>query len=180
MAASASASSSPIAQIMLPTRGSITTPFHRTSFLPNISLISRSLSSSLPPSSNLRISGPKRSSSYCIKASSEDTPEETSQVGEVFSGLKEKWDAIENKPMVVIYGGGAAVGVWLAAAIIDAIDGVPVVSDNILSPMIPKFMELVGLGYTGWFIYQYLLFKSTRKELADDIEALKKKIIGSE
>ncbi|XP_071711792.1 protein CURVATURE THYLAKOID 1A, chloroplastic-like isoform X2 [Rutidosis leptorrhynchoides] len=171
MAASASASSSPIAQIMLPTRGSITTPFHRTSFLPNISLISRSLSSSLPPSSNLRISGPKRSSSYCIKASSEDTPEETSQVGEVFSGLKEKWDAIENKPMVVIYGGGAAVGVWLAAAIIDAIDGVPV---------IPKFMELVGLGYTGWFIYQYLLFKSTRKELADDIEALKKKIIGSE
>ncbi|KAJ0525735.1 putative cyanobacterial aminoacyl-tRNA synthetase, CAAD domain, protein CURVATURE THYLAKOID 1 [Helianthus annuus] len=73
--------------------------------------------------------------------------------------------------MVVIYGGGAALGLWLSATVVDAINGVPV---------IPKFLELVGLGYTGWFIYRYLLFKSTRKELADDIEALKKKIIGSE
>lgn len=24
---------------------------------------------------------------------------------------------------------------------------------------LPKFMELVGLGYTSWFIYRYLLFK---------------------
>ncbi|KAD2126030.1 hypothetical protein E3N88_41803 [Mikania micrantha] len=81
------------------------------------------------------------------------------------------WNALENKPMFVIYGGGAALGVWLSSTVIEAFNGVPV---------IPKFLELVGLGYTGWFIYRYLLFKSTRKELADDIEALKKKIIGSE
>jgi hypothetical protein len=24
---------------------------------------------------------------------------------------------------------------------------------------LPKLMELVGLGYTSWFIYRYLLFK---------------------
>ncbi|PWA84812.1 cyanobacterial aminoacyl-tRNA synthetase, CAAD domain-containing protein [Artemisia annua] len=60
------------------------------------------------------------------------------------------WDAIENKTMVVIYVGGAVVGVWLASTVIDAINGLPVV---------PKFMELVGLRYTGWFIYRYLLFK---------------------
>lgn len=24
---------------------------------------------------------------------------------------------------------------------------------------LPKFMELVGLGYTAWFVYRYLLFK---------------------
>lgn len=24
---------------------------------------------------------------------------------------------------------------------------------------LPKLMELVGLGYTGWFVYRYLLFK---------------------
>lgn len=24
---------------------------------------------------------------------------------------------------------------------------------------LPKIMELVGLGYTGWFVYRYLLFK---------------------
>jgi hypothetical protein len=26
-------------------------------------------------------------------------------------------------------------------------------------------MELVGLGYTAWFVWRYLLFKSSREEL---------------
>jgi hypothetical protein len=69
-------------------------------------------------------------------------------------------------------------------------------------------MELVGLGYTGWFVYRYLLFKvlivlvwihhltgsvalvtlltcasplqESRKQLADDVESLKKSIAGAE
>lgn len=24
---------------------------------------------------------------------------------------------------------------------------------------VPKLLELVGLGYTSWFVYRYLLFK---------------------
>ncbi|RRT61116.1 hypothetical protein BHE74_00009320 [Ensete ventricosum] len=28
-----------------------------------------------------------------------------------------------------------------------------------LKEKLPKIMELVGLGYTGWFVYRYLLFK---------------------
>ncbi|KAG0455043.1 hypothetical protein HPP92_024335 [Vanilla planifolia] len=49
-----------------------------------------------------------------------------------------------------------------------------------LKQKLPKLLELVGLGYTGWFVYRYLLFKSSRKELAEDFEALKKKIAGTE
>jgi hypothetical protein len=30
---------------------------------------------------------------------------------------------------------------------------------------IPKAFELVGLTYSGWFTYRYLLFKSSREEL---------------
>lgn len=41
---------------------------------------------------------------------------------------------------------------------------------------LPKLFELVGLGYSAWFTYRYLLFKSSREELVEDIEALKKKI----
>lgn len=41
---------------------------------------------------------------------------------------------------------------------------------------LPKVFELVGLGYSAWFTYRYLLFKSSREELVEDIEALKKKI----
>jgi len=36
-------------------------------------------------------------------------------------------------------------------------------------------MELISLGYTGWFIYHYLLFKSSRKELVAGIQELKRK-----
>ena len=88
-----------------------------------------------------------------------------------FSDLKEKWDAIENKSTGLLYGGGAIVAVWLSSTIVGAINSVP---------LLPKLLELIGLGYTGWFVYRYLLFKSSRKELATDIEALKKKIAGTE
>jgi len=35
----------------------------------------------------------------------------------------------------------------------------------IAPPQLPKLMELVGLGYTAWFVYRYLLFKDSREEL---------------
>ncbi|MCI24256.1 protein CURVATURE THYLAKOID 1A chloroplastic-like, partial [Trifolium medium] len=60
------------------------------------------------------------------------------------------WDAVENKSTVLVYGGGALVAVWLSSILVGAINSVP---------LLPKIMELVGLGYTGWFVYRYLLFK---------------------
>ncbi|KAH7332242.1 hypothetical protein KP509_20G077500 [Ceratopteris richardii] len=39
-----------------------------------------------------------------------------------------------------------------------------------------KILELVGLGYSGWFVCRYLLFKENRKELVVEIEKLKTKI----
>ncbi|KAJ4955506.1 hypothetical protein NE237_012289 [Protea cynaroides] len=102
-------------------------------------------------------------------SSSEETP--TADVGEVFEDLKGKWDALENKSTVLLYGGGSIVAVWLSSIVVGAINSVP---------LLPKIMEFVGLGYTGWFVYRYLLFKSSRKELATDIETLKKKIAGTE
>jgi len=47
-------------------------------------------------------------------------------------------------------------------------------------PQIPKLFELVGLGYTAWFVYRYLLFKDSREELVKDVDSLKKKITGGE
>nr|AAB00107.1 unknown [Arabidopsis thaliana] len=103
------------------------------------------------------------------RASSEETS--SIDTNELITDLKEKWDGLENKSTVLIYGGGAIVAVWVSSIVVGAINSVP---------LLPKVMELVGLGYTGWFVYRYLLFKSSRKELAEDIESLKKKIAGSE
>eukprot|EP00873_Tetraselmis_striata_P040971 jgi/Tetstr1/461235/TSEL_006365.t1 len=83
--------------------------------------------------------------------------------------LTAKWDAIENKSGVAVYAGGAVVLLWFSSTIIGAINNVPV---------LPKLMELVGLGYTAWFVYRYLLFKSSREELISDVDELKKKITG--
>ncbi|KAL9304062.1 hypothetical protein ACSQ67_021325 [Phaseolus vulgaris] len=93
------------------------------------------------------------------------------QVEIISSIYHNQWDAVENKSTVLIYGGGALVAVWLSSILVSAINSVP---------LLPKILELVGLGYTGWFVYRYLLFKSSRKELATDIEVLKKKITGTE
>ncbi|KAL4563143.1 hypothetical protein LXL04_027177 [Taraxacum kok-saghyz] len=34
--------------------------------------------------------------------------------------------------------------------------------ENKSTVILPKIFELVGLGYTGWFVYRYLLFKVNR------------------
>ncbi|GLT79726.1 hypothetical protein SLA2020_512030 [Shorea laevis] len=128
----------------------------------------RSSASSFSTSIKL-VREPRRFSLFQTRASDEtSTPVDA---GELFTDLKEKWDAVENKSTVLLYGGGAIVAVWLASIVVSAINSVP---------LLPKIMELIGLGYTGWFVYRYLLFKSSRKELSTDIEALKKKIAGTE
>ncbi|XP_013600380.1 PREDICTED: phosphatase IMPL1, chloroplastic-like isoform X1 [Brassica oleracea var. oleracea] len=84
------------------------------------------------------------------RASSSDETSKSIDTNELFNDLKEKWDGLENKTTVVIYGGGAIVAVWLSSILVGAINSVP---------LLPKVMELVGLGYTGWFVYRYLLYR---------------------
>lgn len=64
---------------------------------------------------------------------------------------------------------GAFVTVKVTLAVLDALDDIP-----LLSP----FFELVGIGYSGWFVYRYLLRASNRKELADEINGLKNQVVG--
>jgi len=91
-------------------------------------------------------------------------------VDQIVKDLQEKWDRVENKSSVVVYAGGALVLLWFSSTIVSAVNAVPV---------LPKLLELVGLGYSAWFVYRYLLFKSSREELLDDIEELKKKVTGA-
>jgi hypothetical protein len=104
-------------------------------------------------------------------SSSEDTATDPSkQFDEIVADLKTRWEGVENKSTVAIYAGGALVTLWLSSTVIGAVNSVP---------LLPKLLELVGLGYSGWFVYRYLLFKSSRKELVSDIEELKAKITGA-
>ncbi|WP_310483240.1 CAAD domain-containing protein [Chamaesiphon sp. VAR_48_metabat_403] len=64
---------------------------------------------------------------------------------------------------------GIIVGVKLTLAILSAINEIPLLA--------PTF-ELVGIGYTSWFVYRYLLQASTRKELTDEIDSFKSEVLG--
>ncbi|KAL6010371.1 hypothetical protein ACLOJK_000802 [Asimina triloba] len=71
---------------------------------------------------------PPRFSSLRIRASSSEDSGSV-QVDELFSDLKEKWDGLENKSTVLVYGGGAVVAIWLSSIIVGAINSVPLVCD---------------------------------------------------
>ncbi|WP_013325494.1 CAAD domain-containing protein [Gloeothece verrucosa] len=83
-------------------------------------------------------------------------------IGEFFADNK--------KPLItigLIVAGLVTVKVTLA--VLDAIDDIP-----LLAPI----LELVGLGYTAWFVYRYLLKEENRKELILEFEALKTQVFG--
>ena len=63
----------------------------------------------------------------------------------------------------------AVIAVRVTLAVLAAINDFP-----LLSPL----FELIGLGYTGWFVYRYLWKESNRQELKAELNALKSQIIG--
>ena len=63
----------------------------------------------------------------------------------------------------------AIVAVRVILAVLAAINDFP-----LLSPL----FELIGLGYTTWFVYRYLWKESSRKELKDEFEVLKSQVMG--
>jgi hypothetical protein len=65
----------------------------------------------------------------------------------------------------------AIISVRVTLAILSAINDIP-----LLAPM----FELVGLGYTGWFVYRYLLKESSRQDLKQEFEALKTQVMGKD
>ncbi len=64
---------------------------------------------------------------------------------------------------------GAVIAVKVVLAILDALNDIPLVA--------PSF-ELIGIGYSTWFVYRYLLKASTRKELTNEIQGLRSQVVG--
>lgn len=46
-------------------------------------------------------------------------------------------------------------------------------------PIINGLLELVGIGYTVWFVNRYLLKAETRRELSQQLEEVKQDVIGA-
>ena len=63
----------------------------------------------------------------------------------------------------------AVITVKVVLAVLDALNDIPLVA--------PSF-ELIGIGYSTWFVYRYLLKASTRKELTSEIQGLRSQVVG--
>ncbi|MBD2021312.1 CAAD domain-containing protein [Leptolyngbya sp. FACHB-36] len=64
---------------------------------------------------------------------------------------------------------GSIVSVKLTLALLDAVNDIPLLA--------PTF-ELIGFGYTAWFIYRYLGTASSRQELTTKFNSFKDDIVG--
>ncbi len=106
------------------------------------------------------------------------------QSGEQFKQISEKISAFlaglpeylsdffgeYRRPLItlgLIFGG--IVTVKMTLALLDAVDDIP-----LLAPL----FEMVGFGYTIWFVYRYLLKAENRQELGKEVENLKGQIVG--
>lgn len=70
-------------------------------------------------------------------------------------------------PLGLIF--GSIVSVKLTLALLSAVNDIPLLE--------PSF-ELIGLSYTIWFVYRYLLKASNRQELSQEIDKLKGQVVG--
>ncbi|MEL7036785.1 MAG: CAAD domain-containing protein [Cyanobacteria bacterium J06592_8] len=47
-------------------------------------------------------------------------------------------------------------------------------------PLVKFTLELVGMGYSGWFVYRYLLRSETRQELLANLQSYKDEVVGKD
>ncbi len=64
---------------------------------------------------------------------------------------------------------GSAIALRLIVAVVEAVESVPLLAFS---------FELIGAGYSAWFVFRYLLKASDRQELSDKIKAFKEEIVG--
>ncbi|XP_051146023.1 protein CURVATURE THYLAKOID 1B, chloroplastic [Andrographis paniculata] len=89
---------------------------------------------------------------------------------EIVKTLQDAWDKVEDKYAVTSLAVAGGVALWGSVGMISAIEKLP---------LIPGVLELVGIGYTGWFAYKNLVFQPDREALIRKIKDAYKEITGS-
>lgn len=139
---------------------------------------------SLPPMTNVASASrslgreSKMSTAYYRKiarnvvamATGEAPAEAATELPEIVKTIQEVWDKVEDKYAVSTLAFAGIVALWGSTGLISAIDRLP---------LVPGVLELVGIGYTGWFAYSNLVFKPDREALIAKIKGTYSEIIGS-
>ncbi|XP_072958417.1 protein CURVATURE THYLAKOID 1B, chloroplastic-like [Typha angustifolia] len=119
-----------------------------------------------------------QNASYCrriarnvISMATGETPSEVqTELPEIVKTVQDAWDKLEDKYAVTSLAFAGFVALWSTSGMISAIDRLPVV---------PGVLELVGIGYTGWFAYRNIIYKPEREALIAKVKGIYNDIIGS-
>eukprot|EP00241_Pyramimonas_parkeae_P007690 CAMPEP_0114249224 /NCGR_PEP_ID=MMETSP0058-20121206/14024_1 /TAXON_ID=36894 /ORGANISM="Pyramimonas parkeae, CCMP726" /LENGTH=159 /DNA_ID=CAMNT_0001362747 /DNA_START=61 /DNA_END=540 /DNA_ORIENTATION=- len=104
-----------------------------------------------------------------VFAAKKDDFEVPEVVTETLDKVSAAWDKTSDKPAVVSLGVFALVGLVALAGVLKAVESLPI---------IPDVLELIGIAYSLWFTYRYLLFKPDREDLKKELTKLKDSILG--
>ena len=95
------------------------------------------------------------------------TEAETTELPEIVKTVQEAWEKVDDKYAIGSLAFAGVVALWGSAGMISAIDRLP---------LVPGVLELVGIGYTGWFTYKNLVFKPDREALFEKVKSTYKDI----
>ncbi|XP_031495303.1 protein CURVATURE THYLAKOID 1B, chloroplastic-like [Nymphaea colorata] len=89
-------------------------------------------------------------------------------ISDITKSIVEAWDKIEDKYAVTSLAVAGVVALVGASGVISAVEQLP---------LVPGALEVVGIGYTGWFAYRNLIYKPDRQALIQKIKDTWKNII---
>ncbi|MEM8603597.1 MAG: CAAD domain-containing protein [Cyanobacteria bacterium P01_H01_bin.121] len=86
-----------------------------------------------------------------------------------FDVISEVFEQYKQPILTVALVLAAIIAVKVVLAVLGALHEIP-----LLSPL----FEMIGIGYTAWFVYRYVLKADNRSELVNDFTALKNQVLG--
>ncbi|KAL9304458.1 hypothetical protein ACSQ67_021721 [Phaseolus vulgaris] len=105
--------------------------------------------------------------SFVVKASGESSESSTSLT--VFKSVQNVWDQPEDRLGLFGLGFAAVAAFWASTNLVAAVDKLP---------LFPTVFELIGIFYSLWFSYRYLIFKPDREEFFQILNKVATDILG--
>ncbi|KAL7617632.1 protein CURVATURE THYLAKOID 1C, chloroplastic [Lactuca sativa] len=121
---------------------------------PLLTISKQSLFSPLHKHTVSAIGGQQRRAAVIAMATSGSTESSTSL--SIIESVQNFWDTPEDRIALIGLGFASVVALWVSLNVVTAIDKLPV---------LPGVFELIGISFSTWFVYRYLLFKPDREEL---------------
>ncbi|KAJ3695729.1 hypothetical protein LUZ60_001106 [Juncus effusus] len=92
-----------------------------------------------------------------------------SSSGSIVKSVQNLWSSPEDRIALAGLGFAAIAAIWASSNFISAIDKLP---------LLPNLFEFIGILFSSWFIYRYLLFKPDREELVKIINSSISRVLG--